>query len=191
MALQGERLGTPEDILELYTKIENDGRKIQLINGVIFEMSPAEMHGYVAIELAYYILTYVKAHKLGRVVIETLHKMPDDDANVLQPDISFTRNERLQPIQEKGFVPYMPDLAVEIKSPGNTLKDLRTKAEYYLTHGSKLVWIVRTDNKTVEVFTLAKDAQAASVILTAGDDLTGTDEVLPGFALTVGAIFPD
>jgi len=190
MALQGERIGTPEDILERYTHIENDGKKIQLINGVIFEMSPTEIHGYVASELLFLILAHVKEHKLGRVVIEALHKYPDDNENVLIPDIAFTRNDRLQPIVEKGFVPQMPDLAVEIKSPGNTLKELRTKAEYYLKHGAQQVWIVRTDTKTIEVCTLSEDQTLTTVIRNIGDTLNGGD-ILPGFEMEIGAIFPD
>ena len=36
----------------------------------------------------------------------------------------------------------MPDLAVEIQSPGNTLAELRRKAALYLTKGTELVWLV-------------------------------------------------
>ena len=45
----------------------------------------------------------------------------------------------------------MPDLAVEIKSPSNTLTELRGKAAIYLRRETQLVWIVIPERKAVEV----------------------------------------
>ena len=44
----------------------------------------------------------------------------------------------------------MPDLAVEVLSPSNSLPELRRKAENYLRHGTALVWLVKMDDKTVD-----------------------------------------
>ena len=45
----------------------------------------------------------------------------------------------------------MPDLAVEIISPNDSMKQVRRKAAIYLRHGTQLVWIVMPDKKGVEV----------------------------------------
>ena len=50
----------------------------------------------------------------------------------------------------------MPDLAVEVLSPSNSLPELRRKAEVYLQHGTALVWLVNPSGMTVEVWRLAE-----------------------------------
>jgi Uma2 family endonuclease len=86
---------------------------------------------------------------------------------------------------KKGSVPEMPDLAVEVKSPDDSLKLLRDKAHYYLANGTRLVWLVIPEKRLVEVYT-PDDEQ----ILTEEDTLSGED-VLPGFTLPVRDIFAD
>ena len=55
------------------------------------------------------------------------------------------------PFPEEISCPSMPDIAVEIRSPSNTLAELREKAERYLRLGSTLVWIIRPSDSIVEV----------------------------------------
>jgi Uma2 family endonuclease len=80
----------------------------------------------------------------------------------------------------------MPDLAVEIKSPDDTVKELREKAAYYLANGARLVWLIYPAKHMVEVYTPDGDVE----ILVEGDLLTGGD-VLPGFSLPVAEVFAD
>ena len=40
------------------------------------------------------------------------------------------------------FAGFMPDLAVEIASPSNTVAELHGKALIYLGNGTQLVWIL-------------------------------------------------
>ncbi|MEO8610852.1 MAG: Uma2 family endonuclease [Chloroflexota bacterium] len=78
----------------------------------------------------------------------------------------------------------MPDFAVEIKSPDDSLPDMRKKAVYYLAHGSQLVWLVYTERRLVIVLT--PDSED---ILGENDTLEG-GTVFPGLALPVKDIFP-
>ena len=81
----------------------------------------------------------------------------------------------------------MPDLAVEILSPSNTLSELQRKAAVYLQHGTALVWLVKPDDKTVEVWRLTDENELTSEIVGPAGVLTG--EVLPGFRLDLEALF--
>lgn len=78
----------------------------------------------------------------------------------------------------------MPDLAVEVQSPSNTLKGMQEKAAYYLLNGTRMVWLVYTEKQLIEVLT-PHDRQ----LLTINDSLSGGD-VLPGFMLPLKTIFP-
>lgn len=68
---------------------------------------PTEEHGIIVL-------------RLGRVMVEVRHRLPEDDHNAHLPDIAF-RSDTSTPIMKKGSLPVMADL--------------REKADYYLAHG--------------------------------------------------------
>jgi Uma2 family endonuclease len=76
---------------------------------------------------------------------------------------------------KEGGVPEMPDLAVEIKSPDDSVRQMRDKAAYYLANGAEMVWLVFPAQRLVEVYTPDDEVQ----ILVEGDVLTAGD-LLPG-----------
>lgn len=85
--------------------------------------------------------------------------------------------------------PYLqraPDLAVEIRSPEDSITWLLKKAGEYLANGSKLVWIVLPEEESVWVITAGGKLEA----FVKGETLDGGD-VLPGFALAVDDLFPN
>jgi Uma2 family endonuclease len=183
MAVQKEHLYTVAEFEQLLTQPENRDRLLELINGEIIEKMPTEEHGEITLIIGGALRTYVITHKLGRVGVEVRHRMPTDDANSRLPDISFIAGNR--PRVTEGSVPQMPDLAVEIKSPDDSLKALREKAHYYLLNGTRMVWIIEPAKRFVVFLTPDEDE-----ILMEGETLTGGD-VLPGFELPVSDIFAD
>src|SRR5262249_22713440 len=105
-----------------------------------------------------------------------------DNENDLLPDVSVTLDLD-NPLNKVGPLLYMPDLAIEVKSPDDTYKAMREKARYYLSKGTQMVWLVFPEKRIVEVYT-SDDEE----ILTENDTLTGGN-VLPGFSLPVRKIF--
>ena len=75
-------------------------------------------------------------------------------------------------------------MAVEVKSPTDSKRELRRKAEKYLAFGTRLVWLVFPDEEVVEVYLPDRDVET----LKPGDTLDGGD-VLPGFSLPVRSLF--
>jgi len=102
------------------------------------------------------------------------------------PDISFIRWERLprREIPMEPIAGVAPNLAVEVLSKGNTLKEMARKLREYLQYGVELVWFIDPKQRTVEVFT----GPEQSIVLTEADTLDGGD-VLPGFSIPVRKIF--
>lgn len=78
----------------------------------------------------------------------------------------------------------MPDLAIEVKSPDDSLLKMREKAIYDLTNGARLVWLAFPEKRQLEVHS----AEAAIQTLNAEDILEGGD-VLPGFVIPVSDLF--
>lgn len=164
---------------------ENSDRRFDLVNGELIEKLPTQLHGLIAIILAAELYNYLKLHPVGHAYIEARYRMPDDQYNSYIPDISFV-SDLSREIVAKGSAFYMPDLAIEIKSPDDTYDGMREKAEYYLKNGSKLVWLVYPEKQLVEV----RSAKTGTDILTANEALDGAD-VLTGFKLPIKALFSD
>ncbi len=174
-----------DDLWEVYCQPGKDHLRFELIDGEIIEMSgPGGTHGRIAIRLGSYLFFFAEEQGLGIVTGGTGYHPHDDRYNLLLPDVAFIRYERApDPFPEK-FVPAMPDIAVEIASPSNTLAELREKAQRYLRMGSTLVWIVQPRDQPVEVHR----AQTPLSTLGLEDSLSG-DEVLPGFQLEIRRLF--
>ena len=176
------------DEFEAYIhKPEHAERHLELIHGEIIEDMPTEEHGMIVSNIHGHLWTHVRAHKVGRVVVEVRRKA--DDYNVRLPDVDFTSNARLQDRQgdeqvvRQGPVSQMPDLAVEVQSPGQSDKLMSDKADFYLANGTRLVWLVYPRKRLVEVRTI-DDRQ----LLSGDERLTGGD-VLPEFSMTVDDVF--
>ncbi|MEZ4727153.1 MAG: Uma2 family endonuclease [Caldilineaceae bacterium] len=177
-----ERQVTTEEFEAFLQLPENQDRLFELIHGEIVEKMPTEEHGVIVINLGIAIGVFVKQYKLGRVGAEIRYKLPKDRRNSRIPDLSFNSGQR--PVVREGSVPQMPELAVEIKSPTDTIKQLREKADYYLANGAHLVWLVFPGKRYVEVYT--PDGEMEVMF---GDDLLNGGNVLPGFTMPVADVF--
>jgi len=154
----------------------------ELINNGVVQKMPTEEHGEIAANLVTELTLYKRRMGKGRVGVEVLHRIPGDPNNARQPDVSFTVDAD-EPTIKRGAVPHLPDLAIEIQSPSNTVKEMRSKADYYLAHGAKMVWIVYAEVQAVEIVT-----EADVVLLSTHNTLTGGD-LLPDFSIPVAQIF--
>lgn len=163
---------------------ENRGGLFELINGEIVRKMPTEEHGLIVSTMSFALMTYLRKYKAGRVGTEVSYRMPKDRYNSREPDLSVSLVQR--PLVREGSVPHMPDLAVEVKSPSDSVKQHREKAHYYLANGSRLVWLIFPDQRIVEIYSADDEVE----ILTERDTLTGGD-LLPGFQMPVAEIFND
>ena len=178
-----QRLYTVDEFEEFADSPENAERLLELINGEIVEKVPTQEHGLIAGNIYAPLWNYIQQHRAGRVVIEVRHRATDDQHNARIPDVSYTAGNK--PLVKRGSVPQMPDLAVEVKSPDDTIREMREKARYYLSNGSRMVWLAYPEKHIVEVYT-PDDEQ----ILSETDTLSG-GEVLPEFTLAVRDVFLD
>jgi Uma2 family endonuclease len=125
---------------------------------------------------------------LGRIYTDgvgyTLFRNPD---TVRGPDVSFVSRDREATIKAvRGFIPGAPDLAVEVRSPDNTLVELLVKANEYLDAGARLVWIVDPPTRSVLVKRPGRPAATQSV-----DDMLDGGDLLPGFSLPLSRVFAE
>jgi Uma2 family endonuclease len=180
---ENTRLRTIDEFDEFIAKPQNHDRLFELINGEIVEKVPTQRHGLIAGNIFGFFWNYSRANGIGFVVMEVRHRVPGDKHNDRIPDVSFYMDTS-QPLVERDAVPHLPDIAVEVKSPDDTYKELQEKADYYLANGVKLVLLAYTEKRLLIVRT--PDSED---ILTEADTLE-VDDLLPAFKLTIGEIFP-
>jgi len=169
---------------ELERMPDDDSVRIELDEGEIISMPPAGMdHGDCGVELTLLLGGYVKKHRLGKVYnADTGFKLSED--TVRAADVAFVRKERLASVHRAGFGSGAPDLAVEIFSPSDGVRQLMRKVKQYFAAGCHTVWIVYPERREIHVL----EASGTDRLLRPGDLLEAPD-LLPGFSVPVALIF--
>ncbi len=185
MTMIAQQQMTVADYEALIALPENADRHLELLNGELIEEMPGKQHSRLTKFFLYQLDAFLKDHPLGETFVELRHHIPTEPFTALIPDVSYISAERSaqHPHDDEGAVPFMPDLAVEIQSPGQSKKTLLAKANYYLAHGARLVWLVYPDEQIIETLTTTERD-----LLQPGKTLTGGD-VLPEFSIEVAAVF--
>jgi len=183
MATTPTKLYTAEDLLHM----PEDGLQYEVIEGQLITMPGAGgQHSNIAATIVYFLMMATRASRLGKVYgAGGTFRLRRDPDTALIPDAAFVRAEHLPAEQEQiGPMPLAPDLAVEVRSPSNTLDELRDKARIYLAHGTALVWLVDPRTRSITAMT----AGGQELTYGEGDELDGGD-VLPDFSVAVAELF--
>ena len=161
--------------------------RYELVRGELHTMSPTGgEHGEVVVELTLLVAAFIKRNRLGKTLgAETGFLLERNPDTVLAPDFAFVARDRVPAggIPRK-FVPFPPDLAVEVLSPDDSAPKAKAKAEAWLSHGAGEVWLVDPKKRTVLIHRPA----ASPLVLTENDSLTS--DLIPGFSCGVNEVFP-
>ncbi len=178
--LDPQRIMTAAELLRDSTHAKG----YELVEGRLIRLSPTGgIHGLLSGRIARVIGNYVDAHHLGAVLgAETGFIIARNPDSVLAPDVAFVVASRQVNIE--GYLPFAPDLAVEVASPDQYKPEMATKAQKWLAAGTQLVWIVWFKTQQVDVW----QPNQPMLTLHASDMLDGYT-VLPGFTLLVSKVF--
>lgn len=174
---------TAEELL----KLPRGQFRYELVNGELRQMSPAgQNHGKIAARLTIALGRHVEENDLGEVfAAETGFKLREKPDTVRGPDVGFVARARAEKVGEsKGYFPGAPDLAVEVLSPDDTVREVEEKVAEWLEYGTRLVWVVSPKLHAVTVYRSLTDIQT----LTENDTLDG-EVVIPGFSYSVSKLF--
>src|SRR5919197_4400122 len=132
------RLVTAEELL----RCPDDGLRRELIRGVVRTMSPGGgPHGRAGGTIHGHFSRFVYEHPVAEVLMaETGFLFERNPDTVRAPDVAVIRTERIPPEGlPPGYVPFPPDLAVEVVSPGDTAAEVEEKVEAWLQVGARAV----------------------------------------------------
>ena len=166
----------------------DDNNRYELIDGELFvSRAPGIPHQRVLLNLEVALSNYLSRHPIGILVPGAGAIFSNHDAVI--PDLVFVRNERWPEVVSNNKFTAGLDLVIEILSSGkeNRDRDLLVKRQLYAKYGISEYWIVDRENRLVEVYKLELDRLQS--IATFRDSEEITTELLPGFRLTVSAVF--
>jgi Uma2 family endonuclease len=168
-----------------YALLPDDGKRYEILDGDLYVTpSPSARHQKVSLNLVLALAQHVRAHGIGEVFAAPLDVILADDS-IAQPDILFVVKDRLHIVRD--VVHGAPDLLIEILSPGTQERDRTLKRHLYARHGSRELWLVDPEDKTVEVFHLDPSSENPPRIFAHRDILLS--EVIPSLRLALDAIW--
>ncbi|HKH45540.1 MAG TPA: Uma2 family endonuclease [Thermoanaerobaculia bacterium] len=175
---------------EDYLRLPDDGQRYEVIRGFLYvSPAPSLPHQYSVTQLGTLLNAYVKENRLGMVLVAPLDiRLPEGLGNPVQPDVLFIRRDR-QPRAGALRFDGVPDLAVEVLSPGNWRFDRTIKLAAYRDAGIPETWLADLTARTIEVFVLEPDRPEYVLRERRGEGETVGSTVLPGLRLEVAEIF--
>jgi Uma2 family endonuclease len=175
-----------------YYAITVEGDRRQLVEGEIIVNEPRFIHSRLQVRLSFSLEAWARGGE-GRGVISLPTDVRLDEHNVYGPDLMWFSDATFRvafPGGPDAYPERVPDLCVEIRSPGTWRYDVGAKKSVYERSGLPELWLVDDISETVLVFRRSgPDAKAFDVALELGRDDSLTSPQLPGFSLALEELF--
>ena len=164
-----------------------DDADYEIIDGVLY-VSPRARPGHqaLAFKLGNILFGHIEPANLG-MVLPDADLVVDYDNTYVSPDLMYFTADKYAQIDPDDFVQVVPDLVVEILSPGTEHHDLVTKRNTYARLGVRYYWTVSKRKRSIEENVLGEDGQYRSLTVAAPDVFVPA--MFPGLRIDLDAIF--
>ena len=162
--------------------------RVELLKGKIFEMSaPSPIHQEISGNLQGALFVFLKNSKCKLYTAPFDVRFPQKGESqvytVVQPDLCVVCD--FEKIDSKGCVG-APDLVVEILSPGNSKKEMKSKFALYQEEGVREYWVVDPERELVFVY-VADNKKFKPTLPIADDYVYST--IFPDFKIHTSDLF--
>ena len=174
---------TSDQYLSQPEEFDQNGNRIkdELIGGEVVKMPPpSHRHDLIKNLINRLLIRFLDANpQLGLdSQVEMAAKVGQHDTFV--PDVGVVSKSRLG--GEQRVLGGAPELAIEVVSPTDMPTKLKPKVDAYLHGGSKTVWVVCPDSRSVMV-------HSADSVRELRNDQFIEDPLLPGFSAPISRFF--
>jgi Uma2 family endonuclease len=165
------------------------GDLYEVVNGRVVEPPPMGLYeSWVANALHTAIGVHFQAHgPRGRSGVELLFLLSREPHLQRRPDLAYVSFERWpedRPVPWTAAWEVVPDLAVEVVSPGDLALEVLDKLLDYFQAGARQVWVLYPR----QGYALVYDSPTRITALDATGELDGRD-VIPGLKLRLDKVF--
>ena len=162
-----------------YLSIPEEAPYLELVDGEVIEKAmPDEDHGAIIEAVAMEVGPYrrLRGGMSGTEIRSGFEGVTD--MNFRLPDYSYWAPERQSKL---GRWNSPPTLAVEVRSPDETMASQRAKCRWFRSYGVDGCWLIDPGSRTVEVFEGDRDGVIAESLL--------ESPFLPGLQIPVESLF--
>ena len=164
-----------------------DRAHYELIKGNLFMVPPPEWpHGDFDARLKYSLFTFLNAHNRPGNVYHPREAIYTDNT-YLEPDMMYVSNELAAKMGKRRT---SADIVFEYFSKSSATYDRTTKADTYLALGVQELWLIDSDNVTIEVRyqIIHENSPAWQIVRYVKGDMAES-RVLNGWRVSVDELF--
>ncbi len=171
--------------LEDFLQLPEEKPALEYFNGMVTQkVAPRPRHSRLQTKLAEWVNRFAEPRQIAVAFAELRTTF---GGTSFVPDVTVYRWERL-PVDSNGELledcREAPDIAVEIVSPGQSITELANRCRWYVEHGVRIAVLLEPRRQVARDF---RPGRAPRILR--GGDLIDFDDVIPGFALSVGELF--
>jgi Uma2 family endonuclease len=178
------RRAMPAEVFDAWS-VTDEGARYEWMEGEAIPMVSSNQSSQLALTIGSLLNGWIRQHRLGKAT------GPDGGYLVngqrFMPDFAFVQAARLLPDVPKtiAWYPIAPDLAVEVLSPSDALRDVARKLQHYMLAGTT-VWVIDPDQRGADVYSPGQSPQTY-----AADGVLTGEGVLAGFQLPLASLWED
>jgi len=133
-----------DDELMRFCAANGDLRVEREPNGELLVMTPAGGRtGNINIRISRFLDEWAEADGRG-LAFDSSTGFTLPDGSMRAPDAAWVANRR--------FAPICPDFVIELRSPSDSLTELRAKMNDWITNGAEVAWLIDPIEKSITVY---------------------------------------
>ncbi|HYO89683.1 MAG TPA: Uma2 family endonuclease [Candidatus Limnocylindrales bacterium] len=165
----------------------DDGNRYEIIEGVLYvTTAPSNFHQWIVLRLYRHFGVPAEDRGLGFAAIAQIGVFMKG-ATPVQPDFLFIKTEHAAIIRDRRIFG-VPDLVVEVMSPGSVDYDQGIKLEAYAAAGVPEYVVISPAERTVTHYRLIEPGRYHEGRVQRGSDIVAFD-CLPGLEATADSLF--
>lgn len=162
------------------------GKPFELIDGEpVARVQKGYLHEMVTSRVLMYLSLYVETHNLGEVFGDGT-RFALSETELRAADVAFVSAESLTQITDPElYLPFPPDLMIEVVSPRFTSTQIQQKLEAFLDAGTQAAWIVDPEPRQITIIF----PDGAVDTFESGHTIPA-DGIIPGLSILADDLFP-